>query len=159
MYVFVGKMSIQALCSFLNSIIIIIFSIELYEFFTCNLDITPYQICDLLMFSLILQVVFSIYWLFALLCQSSSVWCSSICLLWLLLAVLLVSYLINHCLDQYWASQVVLVVKNMPANSGDKKRGSDTWVRKILWRRAWQLTPVFLPGELHGQRSLVGHSP
>ena len=103
--------------------------------------LTLYQICDLLMFSLILQVVFPVYWLFALLCQSSSIWCSSVGLLWLLLAVLLVSYLINHCLDQYWASQVVLVVKNTPANAGDKKRGFDTWVRKIPWRRAWQLTP------------------
>ena len=35
----------------------------------------------------------------------------------------------------------------------------DTWVGKIPWRRAWQPTPVFLPGESHGQRSLVGHSP
>ena len=29
----------------------------------------------------------------------------------------------------------------------------------ILWRKAWQPTPVFLPGESHGQRSLVGYSP
>ena len=29
----------------------------------------------------------------------------------------------------------------------------------ILWRREWQPTPVFLPGESHGQRSLVGYSP
>ena len=28
----------------------------------------------------------------------------------------------------------------------------------IIWRRAWQPTPVFLPGESHGLRSLVGHS-
>ena len=35
----------------------------------------------------------------------------------------------------------------------------DPWVRKIPWRRAWQPIPVFLPGEFHGQRSLVGHSP
>ena len=28
---------------------------------------------------------------------------------------------------------------------------------KIPWRRAWQPNPVFLPGEFHGQRSLVGH--
>ena len=35
----------------------------------------------------------------------------------------------------------------------------DPWVRKILWRREWQSTPVFLPGESHGQRSLVGYSP
>ena len=32
-------------------------------------------------------------------------------------------------------------------------------VRKILWRRKWKSTPVFLPGESHGQRSLVGYSP
>ena len=35
----------------------------------------------------------------------------------------------------------------------------DPWVRKIPWRRKWQPTPVFLPGESHGQRSLVGYSP
>ena len=35
----------------------------------------------------------------------------------------------------------------------------DPWVRKIPWRRAWQPTPVFLAGESHGQRSLVGCSP
>ena len=33
------------------------------------------------------------------------------------------------------------------------------WVRKIPWRRARQLTPVFLPGESHGQRSHAGFSP
>ena len=32
-------------------------------------------------------------------------------------------------------------------------------VRKIPWRRTWQLTPVFLSGESHGQRSLAGYSP
>ena len=35
----------------------------------------------------------------------------------------------------------------------------DNWVRNSPWRRAWQPTPVFLPGELHGQRSLAGYSP
>ena len=30
------------------------------------------------------------------------------------------------------------------------------WVRKIPWRRVWQPTPAFLPGESHGQRSLGG---
>ena len=35
----------------------------------------------------------------------------------------------------------------------------DPWVRKIPWRRKWQTTPVFLPGEPHGQRSLAGYSP
>jgi len=39
-----------------------------------------------------------------------------------------------------------------------KRHGFYPWVRKIPWRRAWQPTPVFLPGESHGQRSLVGYS-
>ena len=59
-----------------------------------------------------------------------------------------------------WASQVALVVKNMPANARDvKRRGFDPWVGKVPWRRVWQSTPIFLPGESHGQRSLVGYSP
>ena len=35
----------------------------------------------------------------------------------------------------------------------------DPWVGKFLWRREWQSTPVFLPGEFQGQRSLEGYSP
>ena len=58
------------------------------------------------------------------------------------------------------ASQVALVVKNVPANAGNVKdvgdMGSIPWVGKIPWQRAWQLTSVFLPGESHGQRSLAG---
>ena len=34
-----------------------------------------------------------------------------------------------------------------------------SWVGKVPWRRKWQPTPAFLPGESHGQRSLVGYSP
>ena len=37
-----------------------------------------------------------------------------------------------------------------------KRCGFDPWVGKIPWRRAQKLTPVFLPGESHGQRSLGG---
>ena len=37
-----------------------------------------------------------------------------------------------------------------------KRRRFDPWVGTIPWKRAWQPTPVFLPGESHGQRSLVG---
>ena len=33
------------------------------------------------------------------------------------------------------------------------------WVWKILWRRTWRHSPVFLAGESHAQRSLVGYSP
>ena len=54
-------------------------------------------------------------------------------------------------------SQVVAqTVKNLPAMQ-------EAWVhpgvRKISWRREWIATPVFLPGEFHGHRSLVGYSP
>ena len=38
-----------------------------------------------------------------------------------------------------------------------KRHGFDAWVEKICWRRALQPTPVFLPGESHGQRSLAGY--
>ena len=37
--------------------------------------------------------------------------------------------------------------------------GFDPWVRKILWRRKWQPTPVLFPKKSHGQRSLAGYSP
>ena len=40
-----------------------------------------------------------------------------------------------------------------------RRCGFDRWVRKSSWRMKWQPTPVFLPGESHGQRSLVGYSP
>ena len=40
-----------------------------------------------------------------------------------------------------------------------KRHRFDPWVRNIPWRRKWQATPVCLPGESHGQRSLVGYSP
>ena len=55
-----------------------------------------------------------------------------------------------------------LVVKNLFANAGDVRDttwpGFNPWVWKILWSREWKPTPVFLPGESHGQRSLVGYS-
>ena len=38
-----------------------------------------------------------------------------------------------------------------------KRYGFDSWVRKIPWRRAWQPAPVFLSGQSHEQRSLVGY--
>ena len=40
-----------------------------------------------------------------------------------------------------------------------KRCGFNPWVRKIPWRRAYQPTPIFLPGESNGQRSLVSCSP
>ena len=53
--------------------------------------------------------------------------------------------------------QVALVVKNPPANA--EEMWFDPWVEKSPWRRKPQPTPVFLPGEFHGQRSLAGYSP
>ena len=49
------------------------------------------------------------------------------------------------------------MVKNPPANVGDT--GWIPGLGRFPWRRKWQPTPVFLPGESHGQRSLVGDSP
>ena len=40
-----------------------------------------------------------------------------------------------------------------------RRCGFSPWVGKIPWRRAWQLTPVFLPRKSHGQRSLGDYSP
>ena len=52
------------------------------------------------------------------------------------------------------------MIKNLPGNEGDLKRCRfNPWVGKIPWRRVWQPTPEFLPGESHGQRSLVVYSP
>jgi len=52
------------------------------------------------------------------------------------------------------------MVKNPPANAGSirGRHGFHPWVGKISWRRAWQTTPVFLPEESHGYRSLLGYS-
>ena len=65
------------------------------------------------------------------------------------------SLLQNHCLKA-----------SIPSGSDSKKiclqcrRPSfSPWVREIPWRKEWQATPVFLPGQSHGQRSLVGYSP
>ena len=40
-----------------------------------------------------------------------------------------------------------------------KRCGFDPWVGQIPWRKGWQPTPVFLPGESHGWRILAGYSP
>ena len=38
------------------------------------------------------------------------------------------------------------------------RRPNFDWIRKIPWRKEWLPTPVFLPGEFHGQRSLASYS-
>ena len=68
---------------------------------------------------------------------------------YVLVIVLSVSYISTPLLFMA-LPQVALVVKNLPASA---------CIVKAPWRRAWQPIPVFLPGESHGQRSLVGYSP
>ena len=52
------------------------------------------------------------------------------------------------------------MVKNLSANAGDiGDVGSISGMGRFPRRRAWQPTPMFLPGESHGQRSLAGNSP
>ena len=52
------------------------------------------------------------------------------------------------------------MVKNLPVYAGDsgRRRGFESWVGKIPWRRKWQPTPVFLLGKSHGQKNLAGYS-
>ena len=57
---------------------------------------------------------------------------------------------------QVWASLVAQRIKCLPAMQETR---FDPWVGKIPWRREWQPSPVLLPGESHGQKSLAGYSP
>ena len=59
-------------------------------------------------------------------------------------------------LNHSQASLVAQMVQNLPAMQGTSV---NPWIGKTPWRRKWQPTPVLLPGEFHGQRSLVGYSP
>ena len=59
----------------------------------------------------------------------------------------------------FWPCHAFLVaqtIKNLPARKGP---GFNLWVRNFPQRSEWMPTPVFLPGESHGQRSLPGYSP
>ena len=59
------------------------------------------------------------------------------------------------CREAHCASLMAQMVKHLPAVQ-------ETWVQSLRWedpwRREWQPTPIFLPEEFHGQRSLVGYS-
>ena len=83
------------------------------------------------------------------------------------------THLLSHHSDLLFFAllrlRTLMITLGLPAgNSGKepacrcrrrKSCGFCPWVGKIPWRRAWQPTPGFLPGESHGQRSLVGYSP
>ena len=71
------------------------------------------------------------------------------------------------CLN-YWYKQCSLcqapafllgVWSSLVHASESRRCGFNTWVRKVLWSRKWQSTPVCLPEKFHGQRSLAGYSP
>ena len=53
---------------------------------------------------------------------------------------------------------MALVVKNLPASAGDVRDVGSILGWEDPLEEAWQPTPVFLPGEAHGQRSLMGYS-
>ena len=53
---------------------------------------------------------------------------------------------------------IISLSQGPPAIRRHRKHRFDPWVGKIPWRRKWQPTPVFLPGESHGQGKLVGYS-
>ena len=58
-----------------------------------------------------------------------------------------------------WASQVALGVKNLPFNAGNIRDAGSIPGREDPLEAGMEPTPVFLPGESHGQRSLAGYSP
>ena len=65
------------------------------------------------------------------------------------------------CLKNIWITALYLPGGSDGKESICKSRrpGFDPWVGKILCRRKWQPTPVFLPRKSHGRRSLAGYSP
>ena len=54
---------------------------------------------------------------------------------------------------------IVITATFTPCNRRYQRCGFNPWVGEIPWRRKWQPAPVFLPGQFHGQRILVGYSP
>ena len=73
---------------------------------------------------------------------------------WFIECLLYTGIIIQLCF--LWASLVTQMVKNVPSV---QETSFDPWIRKIPWRRKWLPTQVLLPGEFHGQRSLVDYSP
>ena len=64
---------------------------------------------------------------------------------------------INTRASQLFASLVAQRLKQSACNAGDL--GLIPGLGRFPWKRKWQPIPVFLPGESHGPRSLVGYSP
>ena len=72
--------------------------------------------------------------------------------------ILNVQFKLNYLYITTWASLVASGKEPACYFRRHKRHEFSPWVRKILWRRKWQPTPVFFPGESHGQRSLKGYS-
>ena len=70
----------------------------------------------------------------------------------------------NMCVQELAGKNLILLSKKVFPGGSDGKAsaynagdlGLTPWVGKIPWRRAWEPTPVSLPGKSHGQRNLVG---
>ena len=61
-------------------------------------------------------------------------------------------------LNRYFTIEPSLVAQSESICPQCGTAGFNSWVGKFPWRRKWQLTSVFLPGESHRQRSLAGYS-
>ena len=71
---------------------------------------------------------------------------------------------LDDCCLNYKLALAKSIFQGFPGVSDRKESACgrpefDPWVGRIPWRRKWQTTPVFLAGESHGPRSLVGYSP
>ena len=72
-----------------------------------------------------------------------------------------VVWVISGFLGGSGASLMAKMAKNLLAmleSQVQSRPGFDPWAGKMPWSRKWQLTPIFLPGEFHGQRSLLGYT-
>ena len=70
------------------------------------------------------------------------------------LCILFFQYHLLHRLSFPWRHSC----KEPASQCRRHRRGRfNSWVRKMLWRRKWQPTPVLLPGKSHGQRSPAGY--
>ena len=68
-------------------------------------------------------------------------------------------YHLKCFIDMYLICGLPWWLSGKESASQCRRHGFNPWVRKILWRRKWQPSPVFLPGKSHGQWSLLGCSP
>ena len=77
---------------------------------------------------------------------------------------------VSDCYSTLGFTEIGSILNKIPSSVGfpcdsDGKESQcgrcrfNPWVGKVPWRREWQSTPIFLPGEFHGQKSLVGYIP